>query len=493
MDKMQESGKEQGGIMYARNQGSKVLKPVSIPVDKEGDIPRPIIVPTGPREAVLVKTPPRKVSLTKVSRETLLGIAEKKVEPEAPTNLSDREVLEHTASLWKYKPIPEDEPEPYKECITESATLGAFHVTAARVRGKKHRHEGTNCDDWFETRNIDSFVVSAVSDGAGSKKFSRIGAKTSCMGAMEYLEKELKGLILKKFELKSHLGQDLQDSRFQQAAAQMAQLAQQAVLAARQSVVNAWQQRQGDARYAKVVNRELQLNDFAATFLLTIALPIEGGDETFIVTCQVGDGMTAAISRNAPYEQIVTLLGNADSGAFSGETEFLTSSSVASLSSLMGRTRVTRKKVDVIMSMTDGVADDYDPNGREMLRLYLDMLVNRIISSPVLENLVLKMDKERRSEVEKNVPEPQSYPVVSKDSEPKNIPVQYTGELCKRQSVDLKKVWEEYMEYIAVMAESIHLNKDKSPATRLCDWLESYVVRGSFDDRTLVILQRGGH
>ena len=107
-------------------------------------------------------------------------------------------------------PIPENEPEPYEECITESATLGAFHVTAARVRGKKHRHEGTNCDDWFETRNIDSFVVSAVSDGAGSKKFSRIGAKTSCMGAMEYLEKELKGLILKNFELKSHLSQDLQ-------------------------------------------------------------------------------------------------------------------------------------------------------------------------------------------------------------------------------------------------------------------------------------------
>lgn len=497
MDNLENRGKEQIGFMYTR-QGN-ILKPTNTPVSKVRESPRKVLIPTEKREAVLIKTSTQfhKVTLTKVGRkvarlrEPEKKEPEEKVEPEAMQTLSDRDVLQHTASLWKYKPVPKDEPEPYEEYLTESATLGKFHVIAARVRGKKHKHEGTNCDDWFETRNIENFAVVTVSDGAGSKKFSRIGAKASCKGAMDYLEKELKKLLLKDFELKSHLGYDLQDSRFQQAASQMAQMAQNAVLAARQNVINAYHKRHGDAVYAEVVGRELQLQDFAATFLLTIALPLDDSGETFIVTCQVGDGMTAAISRRAPYEQVVTLLGNADSGAFSGETEFLTSSSIDSLQSLMGRTRVSRKKIDVIMSMTDGVADDYDPNGKEMLRLYLDLLVNRVMALPELDMRLKKLDKVKFEELTMAVPSPQSYPVVTGEAENSLVPVQYVRELCEKQEADLQKIWEECRDYLAVMAGAIHLNRDKNAATRLKEWLDSYVVRGSFDDRTLVILQRG--
>ena len=442
------------------------------------------------QEPVLVPGPPPRG----MARPAMPGEKEElQREPEAQKQLSDRDVLERTASLWKYKPVPRDEPEPYEESITESATLGGFHVTAARVRGKKHKHEGTNCDDWFETRTIGNFAVTAVSDGAGSKKFSRIGARMSCEGAMKYLEKELRELLRKDSGIEKDLGCALKDSRFQKAASQMARIAQKAVLAARQSVIHAYQKRRGDASYGRAVRRELQLNDFAATFLLAIALPIEKIGETFVVACQVGDGMTAAISKDAPYDQIVTLLGDADSGAFSGETEFLTSPSMDSLESLMGRTRVTRKKIDVILSMTDGVADDYDPNGKEMLRLYLDLVANRVLDAPQVDLLLKKMGEAKYRELERTVPSPRSYPAPGEGTEQKTVPVQYVRDLCESRGIDLKTVWETCREQIAVMAGAIHRNKGMSEASRLRDWLDSYVVRGSFDDRTLVILQRGGN
>ena len=71
--------------------------------------------------------------------------------------------------------------------------------------------------------------------------------------------------------------------------------------------------------------------------------------------------------------------------------------------------------------MADGVADDYEPNGKEMFRLYLDLLVNRVIDLPQLENLLGKMDKNRRLALEKSVPAPQSYPAVSGNEVPEMV------------------------------------------------------------------------
>ena len=108
----------------------------------------------------------------------------KLVAAESKKGLTNKEVTDHTASLWKYLPIPTDEPEPAPEYLQCDTTLPGGRVIAARVRGKKHKHEGTNCDDWFEIANVDDVTFIAVSDGAGSKKFSRIGARESCKASV---------------------------------------------------------------------------------------------------------------------------------------------------------------------------------------------------------------------------------------------------------------------------------------------------------------------
>ena len=187
------------------------------------------------------------------------------------------------------------------------------------------------------------------------------------------------------------------------------------------------------------------------------------------------------------------MIGNADSGTFSGETEFLTSNAICSKESLMNRTKVARKHFDVIMSMTDGVSDDYDPPGKEMLRLYTDLCINRVLDFPKLEKICATLSSEERKKIREKTPQAQSYPTVSGEVSPKMVSIQYTRDFCELNKIDLREMWEKYQPYLGVMMQEMEQVQGKNAATRLKDWLDNYVIRGSFDDRTLVILQRGGN
>ena len=402
-------------------------------------------------------------------------------------NLSNREITDYTASLWKYKAVPSENvmPDPAPEYQPESHTIGKFQVIAARVRGKKHKHEGSNCDDWFETENTEGIFISAVSDGAGSKKFSRIGAKAACRTARFFLDVNLKKLLKAHPNLCEDLSKKMSDRAFTEAAELLANLVQNAMLTAREAIEKAYEDRRLKEKYTKVVGRELQLRDFACTLLLTIAIQLEKTDETLIISCQVGDGITAAINTRESFDKAVTLLGVPDSGKFSGETDFLTSSKFALKENLINRTKLSRKPIDLIFSMTDGVADDYDPNELHMRRLYFDLMINRILPFPKDFNGSSKISPTLE------VPNPRSYPKLDDSEKRELFPIQYTSELCTDYNLSLKQIWEN-REPLFKMAQKIPLNKDRNPAMRLKEWLDNYTIRGSFDDRTLVILRKGG-
>ena len=405
-------------------------------------------------------------------------------------NLSDREVTNYTSSLWKYKAIPSEIPELAPEYLSENHTIfipttGKFQVIAARVRGKKHKHEGTNCDDWFETENTEGIFISAVSDGAGSKKFSRIGAKAACRTARFFLDTYLKKLLRAHPSLREDLSKRMTERPFSDAAELLANLVQDTMLAAREAVVKAYEDRRLKENYTKVVGRELQLRDFACTLLLTIAVPLQNTKETLIISCQVGDGITVAINTQAKFEDAVTLLGVPDSGKFSGETDFLTSSKFALKENLVPRTKLSRKPFDIIFSMTDGVADDYDPNDLHMRRLYFDLLANRVLT--FTEDLKTKIEVSSAFKL----PEPRIYPRIDGSKHRELVPIQYTSDLCAENNLSLKQIWER-RELLFALAQKIPFNENLNPATRLKEWLDNYTIRGSFDDRALVILQKVG-
>ena len=321
------------------------------------------------------------------------------------------DVMEHTAALWKYRPVPADEPEPFPEYRACRQIYPGGTITAASVRGKKHKHEGTNCDDWFAEAAAGELLFAAVSDGAGSCRFSRIGAREACCAAVEALSQTLGTLWTEQPELSEYIALDFGDSRCMDACRVLAGAVQQCVLKAREAVEAAFRARSGQAAYAPLLGRPLELRDLSATLLAAAVFPA-GAAGKLTIACQTGDGCIALLDSRAPAAP-VKLLGTVDSGPFSGETEFLTSPRMGTLDALQSRTKLTRGHSDLLFMMTDGVADDYFPAEPEMHRLYGDLCANKILG-------------DARSE---------------------------------------------------------------APEERLKHWLDTYIKRGSFDDRTLLILE----
>ena len=135
-----------------------------------------------------------------------------------------------------------------------------------------------------------------------------------------------------------------------------------------------------DSAYTASLGRNPTLADMGSTFLAALVVPLEinGGHENFVLSAQIGDGCICAIDRNAGHENCFRLLGEADSGAYSGETDFLSEKNVSE-GAIARRTRISRGKSDIIMLMSDGVADDYFPAQPQMKRLCLDLMLNGII------------------------------------------------------------------------------------------------------------------
>lgn len=401
----------------------------------------------------------------------------------APALPGDK-VLEHTALLWKYKPIPVGEPDPAPEYLQEFTALPGSVITAARVRGKKHKHEGSNCDDWYETANLGTITFLAVSDGAGSKRFSRIGARESCKAAVGYLVRSCEELLTQTPGILEDLKLELSDPKCMDACRAMATLTQQAVVKAYDAVEAAYYSRSTDRAYSDVLGRSLTFKDFSGTLLLTVIVPIrEETKEHLIITCQIGDGMTCVLNSEAPFASSLRLMGVPDGGEYSGETDFLTSPQMKTIEALQKRTKLYRGTVDTVLSMTDGVADDYFPNETEMRRLYCDLVVNGVIGSAAGRDLS-KVSPEGLKQFRK-LPDPLAYPWVNDQSV--RIPLHYTRRILEATGCTLEALWEDRALLELARMEIVDPKNQDDPGERLKIWLDNYVERGSFDDRTLVI------
>ena len=388
--------------------------------------------------------------------------------------LTDRDVTAHTASLWKYNPVPES-PEPYPEWAVKSEKSGDFSAIAASVRGKKHKHEGTNCDDGFAFDFFDSTAIAAVSDGAGSKIFSRIGARAACNAVIKFVKTRLGAIKRDTPNYREILGRPLDSAEFGEMCSQIAGMLRDSYAEAFAAVEAAFEKRKAYPEFEQAAGRKPELKDFSCTLLAAVIIPVEtaGGREYLTATIQLGDGMIAGLDEKA--ENPLIILGTADSGSFAGETEFITSEQFRSCESLMSRTKIRRGKLTSLMLMTDGVADDYYPNNPQLLRLALDLKLNGIMEigeGEVPEDIT--------------VPEPVSYPWVN-DSDVMYA-LQYAKNVLDETDMTLEQLWNNSgVQKKASLAE-FGIVHEKDSAEMLKIWLDNYVERGSFDDRTLMII-----
>ncbi|MBX9580184.1 MAG: protein phosphatase 2C domain-containing protein [Gemmataceae bacterium] len=405
-----------------------------------------------------------------------------------------------TAPGWRYLPVPDD-PDRHDEFDARELPdpPAGFRLIGARVRGKKHKHDGTNCDDWFEFGRAGAWTVLAASDGAGSKKLSRVGARAACGKAVEVLAAGLRDVVLDpdrpKDEWEAALARADDTLAFADPRVDaVRRLLHDAVNRAYAAVVAAHAERAGKPEYEALVNnRPLEVGDLSCTLLLAVHRPIRVGDAAadVVLAVQVGDGLVGAVSRSGA----VKPLGAADSGGFSGETEFLTSEGKRDPDYLDRKVDAFLGSLQALLVMTDGVADDYFPADQELGRLWADLVVNDIpdVAGPSADEVNAAVGKTPLMSADK-VPEAdfgEAVEVVSADAPRPKVVIRSAAALAEKYGVPVAHLLQTPALLAAARGGPDPLPGD-APADRLRAWLDAYQVRGSFDDRTLVVLHREG-
>ena len=394
---------------------------------------------------------------------------------ESTKHLSDMEVMEHTANIWHYMDIIDDGTEMHSEFHEKRSETPFGEIIGARVRGKAHKHNGTNCDDYFETAFTEDFAAAVVCDGAGSKPLSRIGSRVSAETAVKYLKNELSALFTAEIELKNGLCKELSSAEFMSACGKIAALVQQSAREALKAQNDELAKLESDEKYLNALGRKPVIADLSTTFLAAVVVPlvIDGIKQRFIACVQIGDGCICALDSTADGEHSVKLMGEADSGKFSSETDFLSAKNTTD-AALAAKTRVSRGNSDIIMLMSDGVADDYFPAVPMMQRLYLDLGLNGI----------LNMKGEAKTAED---PAPIRFKSVSMSRQ--SVALQYAKQLLSDGSAEsMKALWDKREALKCHSLEAFRMNIGDTSEERLRVWLDNYNERTSFDDRTLVII-----
>lgn len=425
---------------------------------------------------------PEKISDVKYTENTAADSANDTAEVKA---LSDNEVTAHTSSLWKYNPIPE-KPEKYPE-YRHSYSVdpdNRLSVTAARVRGKMHKHDGTNCDDWYEYDFGGGMAFAAAADGAGSKLFSRIGAKTACEAAVKVMKKEFTEYFNSNTDAVTFAARPYSDSEFNRVCSELAGIIRNAATSAAQAVEDEAERRKTDKELIEAAGREPVLSDFSATLLIAAVIPViseeTGSAESLVITVQLGDGMIAAVNADGEYSSALSLMGAADSGEFSGETDFITSPKMKTPEAIMKRTKITRRPCTHVLLMTDGVADDYFPNDPGILRLFMDLTANGVIPSAAAE--ITDVNRPYIS----RIPRPEENIWVNDNDV--TYEFQYISKVCEDTGLSEEQLWSMPDVAAAASLRSFGTEICSDPSEQLEKWLDNYVRRGSFDDRTLLII-----
>lgn len=420
---------------------------------------------------------------------TLEGEFANEVEHNAVLNeseeiLSKISALSRTASLWRYIQIPENDPAPTKDIVCDVSAVSWGEVIAARVRGKSHKHKGTNCDDWYEVRVLpeEEAVCIAVSDGIGSCDFSRIGSKVSCSTAVDCLARQIHETYPNIQEKLSNLPATEKEIR-----EILVPLVTRAAFHAKNAVVSDFIWFRNKAGFESLKDPKANYNNkMAATLLLVVLIPVN--DKFLVVSFQVGDGIIALVNSHAEtFDKTVTLLGYPDRGEFAGQTLALTSLGLKELEIPQRTTMVMHEKFDTLLIMTDGVADDFlpdrvlkDPHVPKLMSLYFSLVANGVIPSNCLD--------ERNCFSSIKLPPALSFPNPKNNNVVDEVPINYIWRILDTLNLSLKDLWQNQA-ILAQVASSFQISEENIQY-RLASWLDNYVERSSFDDRTLVIVRR---
>lgn len=254
----------------------------------------------------------------------------------------------HPRSLWK-----EIDPDPtleFQKAHKRSADhhSGGLRAVAASVRGRSHANSGTFREDDFHVRadTTGNWTVIAVSDGAGSAKYSRRGSQIATEHSVDLLAAALPTIDAQLATLLPP-----QSAADHGADPKVLDAVSHALL----EPVGRAAFQASKAIQAEAVKLKVEEKLLSATLLLAAVRPYEGG--LLVAAYWVGDGAAAIFD---PETGTLHLLGDADAGEYSGQTRFLLSSEFAgnAWDSITKRFRCRFVPAgSTVVLMTDGVSD----------------------------------------------------------------------------------------------------------------------------------------
>lgn len=450
----------------------KPFRPYTPPTGFGGAPPAPYLVPvdTRPKPGAMAapqgheiqKQPPYMITEDDHAVEQVMDPPHMNLPAERPK-----------VSAWKYLPLPEDEPDPHTEFeACKGVSPDGYELLGARVRGKKHKHDGTHCDDWFSFETSGKWTVMAVSDGGGSYRFSRVGAKAACEAATKCLGQRLADHSIS--ERTEWTAGSFEESDLQFVYDALVE----AMTCAWEAVQTAVVERSGDPAYEAILGHPLTTRDLYCTLLLAVhvTIPYQSETRSLILGLAVGDGMMAVIDQGGTARLLMT----PDSGEHSGEVRFLDQKEVDP-ERLRAKIRPVLCPLRSLMLMTDGVADDYFPNDPGMAWLYGDLVLNGVLpvaSSQAGNTLVDGIDllvADCSVEVEQ----------LCLDQTTETIQLRSLRKLAEKAGITAEEVVRR-----EGLLQAGRCHEPTERAAQLQKWLDSYFVRGSFDDRTLLVMHR---
>ncbi len=261
-------------------------------------------------------------------------------------------VIANPKSLWQT--LPSDQTALYAKAdqAAQYVVGKEFHLLAASKRGRSHAHVGSFREDDFSiSYNDNDWCIAVVADGAGSCRYSRKASALICETAQSFIQQQLQNgqsLAIQQAAENFHRGRldNVDLPRLNQLKALLRNELYLVLCYAAHAAVRKINDEVGIQE-----STGASYKDFSSTALITLCKRFSFG--VLCAAYWVGDGAIALYRESSG----VMLLGEVDSGEFSGQTRFLDAEQVTG-EALMQRLRFELvDDMSALILLSDGVSD----------------------------------------------------------------------------------------------------------------------------------------